>query len=341
MTSEGGAPAFYVVPGEACAEVINSERLGFFQAIRDAYRLHGGGQSINPDSYFLTFPDKPPARIIALPAYLGGSVDTAGIKWVASFPQNRERNLHRASAIIVLNNYETGYPMALLEASIVSAQRTGAIAALGAEMLTSWTRRGELAVVGTGLIARAVVDWLLFRGWQFSSTSLYDTDRSAASRFKDWMSPRSKTPIRIAENAISATSPADIVVLATTATAPHLLHPKAFQKSPTILHLSLRDLGLEALLTGQNIVDDVDHCLKAKTSLHLAEEELGHRDFVSGTLNDIIDRRVEPDQTRPRIFSPFGLGVLDVAAGHFILTRTIKSGKAMPIPNFFCEEAHR
>ena len=62
------------------------------------------------------------------------------------------------------------------------------------------------------------------------------------------------------------------------------------------------------ILASQNIVDDVDHCLKAKTSLHLTEMETGNRDFVSGSLVDVLEKRFKLDHDRPRIFSPFGLG---------------------------------
>ena len=96
------------------------------------YLLHHDRQSVNPDSYFLRFPTKPDARVIALPAYLGGDVDTIGIKWIASFPGNVQRGMPRASAVLLLNDYETGYPVACLEAAAISAARTAASAALAA-----------------------------------------------------------------------------------------------------------------------------------------------------------------------------------------------------------------
>ena len=55
-----------------------------------------------------------------------------------------------------------------------------------------------------------------------------------------------------------------------------------------MLHVSLRDLSPEILLASANIVDDVDHCLKADTSPHLAEQRTGNRDFMTGTLHDVL-----------------------------------------------------
>ena len=111
----------------------------------------------------------------------------------------------------------------------------------------------------------------------------------------------------------------DLVVFATVAGEPHVRDLSWFDHNPLVLHVSLRDLAPEILLASTNIVDDVEHCLKADTSPHLAEQLTGNRDFLAGTLDDVLDRtgrRCPPD--RPVVFSPFGLGVLDLAVGKYV-----------------------
>jgi ornithine cyclodeaminase/alanine dehydrogenase-like protein (mu-crystallin family) len=103
--------------------------------------------------------------------------------------------------------------------------------------------------------------------------------------------------------------------------------------------LSLRDICVNVILASQNIVDDVDHCLKARTSLHLAEMATGNRDFVSGSLVDVLEKRLKPDHGKPRIFSPFGLGILDLAVGNFVLEAAKSSGAAIALPDFFSNSA--
>lgn len=61
--------------------------------------------------------------------------------------------------------------------------------------------------------------------------------------------------------------------------------------------MSLRDLAPEILLGSANFVDDVEHCLKADTSPHLAEQLTGNRDFLTGTLSDVMAGRVAPRPT--------------------------------------------
>jgi len=126
------APIFFVVPGAAVKEITDGQKQRIFDTVETAYRLHDAGHTINPDSYFLRYPDRPNSRIIALPAHVGGDFQKSGIKWISSFPDNTANNLARASAVLILNDAKTGYPLACLEASLISSTRTAASAALAA-----------------------------------------------------------------------------------------------------------------------------------------------------------------------------------------------------------------
>ena len=102
MTSDQNRNPFYVVP-DPFKHVLMSATSEIVKAVRRAYELQTAiAQTVNPDSYFLKFPEKPSARIIALPAYIGGEIDRAGLKWISSFPENRLMQLARASGILVL-----------------------------------------------------------------------------------------------------------------------------------------------------------------------------------------------------------------------------------------------
>jgi len=129
-----------------------------------------------------------------------------------------------------------------------------------------------------------------------------------------------------------------LVLFTTTTLEPYLADERLFAHAPTVIHLSLRDICANVILTSQNIVDDVDHCLKAKTSLHLTQMATGNKDFVSGTLVDVLEKKVKLDN-RTRIFSPFGLGVLDLAVGNFVLSAAIASNAAIALPDFFSNSA--
>lgn len=333
------APTFHVVPGTAVRTAIAGNRKHVFDAVEAAYRLHAAGDTVNPDSYFLRYPDKPSARIIALPAHLGGEVRKSGIKWISSFPENTASNLARASAVLILNDATTGYPIGCIEASLVSSTRTAASAALAAEHMSPTPFEGTLSVIGTGVIARATIEWLMFRNWQFDKVNLFDLNRDEAERFGGWIQDQYGLAVDIRDSVDDAAMDGSLIVFTTTAPEPYFSNERALAHAPTILHLSLRDIGTNIVLGSQNIADDVEHCMKARTSLHLTEMETGNRDFVAGTLVDVLERKVPLDKQRPRIFSPFGLGVLDIAVGSLVLEVAKSSEGAIALPDFFSNAA--
>jgi ornithine cyclodeaminase/alanine dehydrogenase-like protein (mu-crystallin family) len=130
---------------------------------------------------------------------------------------------------------------------------------------------------------------------------------------------------------------ADLVVLATTAASPYIMDGDTFGPGQTVLNISLRDLGPDVIASAHNVLDDVEHCLNAGTAPDLAVRKFGHRDFIDGTLAELLLGEIRLGSGKPRVFSPFGLGVLDLAVGHEIFTIGVETGRAMPVPGFFAE----
>lgn len=77
--------------------------------------------------------------------------------------------------------------------------------------------------------------------------------------------------------------------------------------------------------------------MKAGTSPHLAEQLVGHREFVAGTLYDVLTGTITPPSDRPVVFSPFGLGVLDMAVAKHVYDRVLAAGQLHTVPDFFHE----
>ncbi len=332
-------PSFSVIPGAQVRRVLGGREAEVVQLVESAYRLHAEGCSVNPPSYFLRFPDRPSSRIIALPASLGGAAPVDGLKWIASFPGNVAEGLPRASAVLILNDPATGYPYACLEASVISAARTAAMAVSAADWLSRGRARPRrLGIVGTGLIARYVHTFLEATGWTFDEISLHDTAPASVDGFRDYLERSAVTgTIRAHETAAGLVAESDLVLFTTVASEPHLHDLRCFAHAPLVLHLSLRDLAPEILLGSTNIVDDVEHCLKADTSPHLAEQLTGTRDFLAGTLYDVMAGRLRPCVERPVVFSPFGLGVLDLAVGQLVHAEVARAGELDVVDGFFDE----
>ena len=331
--------ALSIINGKTVFDIIHARRAECIDVVRNAYLAHARGQSVNPDSYFLRFPEKPDCRIIALPAYIGDGFHVAGLKWIASYPGNVRRGFPRASAVLVLNDYDTGYPFAILESSIISAARTAASAVLAAYWLGGQARRARtLGIVGTGFIARYVYDFLVDTGWQIDEVLLYDASPRESEKFRDTACrPGHHRGVTIAPDAAHLVRASDLIVFTTVASQPYLSDPALLGHNPVVLHLSLRDLAPPILLASQNVVDDVDHVMKANTSPHLVEQQTGNRDFVTGTLAEVMGGQRSVDRGRPVIFSPFGMGILDVAVGKWVYDQAAAAGQEQRLTDFFYE----
>jgi len=308
------------------------------QTIELAYLAHHNQQSTLPHSSFLTFPDSNINRIIALPAYLGEGFDTAGIKWISSFPGNREFGMNRASAVIILNSMTTGRANAVMEGSVISAKRTAASAVIAAQRLSRPQTSHRIGFIGCGLINLEVLRFLVAAYPSIKSIALYDHTAERAEQFvsacQDLL-PNSD--ITVCTNSDVVLAEADIVSFATTAVHPHIQRLPARPKGQVILHVSLRDLSPEIILEADNIVDDVDHVCRANTSIHLAEQLAKNRSFIRGTIADIITGQVpaKSDQDNVTIFSPFGLGVLDLALATVVHARAHELGLGITVESFF------
>ncbi len=189
-----------------------------------------------------------------------------------------------------------------------------------------------------GLIARYIHKFLAGTGWSFDEISVHDLSADSAAGYRGYLE-RSGAAKRISvqDTAEAVIRSSDLVVFATVAGEPHVKDLSWFKHNPLVLHVSLRDLAPEILLASTNFVDDVEHCLKANTSPHLVEQLTGNRSFLQGTLGDFMTGRAPAPVDRPLIFSPFGLGVLDLAVGKYVYDEVTRAGDLHVIDDFFHE----
>lgn len=122
-----------------------------------------GGENHNSHGCMVTFPDDPKfpgmpkntqdRRFMAMPAYLGGSYKMAGVKWYGSNIENKEEGLPRSILMMVLNDKDTGAPLAFMSANLLSAYRTGGIPGVGARYLARKDSE-TAAIIGPGVMGK-------------------------------------------------------------------------------------------------------------------------------------------------------------------------------------------
>lgn len=296
-------------------------------AVRTAYVLHGQGRSEVPFSGFLRPPGDTGSRIISLPAYLGGPEPVMGLKWISSFPANVGKGLQRASSVQILNDLDTGYPTAVLEASRISASRTAASAALASKALHGTRPVHTLGLIGCGTINRRVLDFLALTHPELRTVTLQDAVPGRAETLAAQLTAE-RPALRFTPGDLDDALRADTVSLATTDSTYWLdlaAHPDR-PRHQVVLHLSLRDLNTASVLNAYNVVDDTDHVMREQTSLHRAEQETGHRRFVDAELAAVLERGEAPATDRTVVFSPFGLGILDLAVARAVLAAAARDG---------------
>jgi ornithine cyclodeaminase len=305
-------------------------------AVRRAYELHALGRTSVPHSAFLFFPAGERDRIIALPAYLGGEDPVSGVKWVSSFPGNLELGRPRASAAMILNSVRTGVPEVLLVASAVSARRTAASAALAAVTLSPGREQTGVSLVGCGVINFEVLRYLRFALPTVDTVTLHDLSAERLESFAERVSATwPSLTVEAAGSAAEAMAAHPLVCLATTASTPHV-DASACRPGTLVLHLSLRDLTAGSVRRCVNVVDDPDHVCRAATSLHLAEQETGDRGFISASLGEVLlsSTPYARDEHAVTVFSPFGLGCLDLAVAGLVRRVAEARGLGTELPGF-------
>lgn len=320
-------------------QVLDGRELLVLDAVRDAYVRHADGETAVPESVFLRFPDDAHNRIIGLPAYLGGAEPVAGMKWVASFPGNVAAGMDRASAVIILNSPVTGHPLCVLEGSVISARRTGASAALASAVLPGEEAEKGAAVIGCGVINAEVVRFLTILHPQLREITAFDLDSNRAEAFARRCGAELGVTARLAADADEALAAHQLASIATTASVPYL-DLSACRPGSLVLHVSLRDVTIAGVLAAVNVIDDPDHVFRAATSIDLAGQQAGHRRFIHATIGELITAGPRHRATdRVTLFSPFGLGVLDIAVANMVARHARKQGLGTELPDFLTASA--
>lgn len=158
------------------------------------YRMAGP----NNDSHgaMMMFPDESPfpnmpkntadRRFMAMPAYLGGSFQTTGVKWYGSNTENRGKGLPRSILTFMLNDTDTGAPLALMSANLLSAHRTGAISGVGARYLAKKDSK-VVGILGPGVMARTALSALVVTCPQIDTLKIKGRGQKSLNKFIDWV----------------------------------------------------------------------------------------------------------------------------------------------------------
>jgi ornithine cyclodeaminase/alanine dehydrogenase-like protein (mu-crystallin family) len=230
------------------------------KAVEDGFRLHGNGQTVQPPKINLR---KGPAGsaqaaqglIMAMPGYLGGEYDVVGIKWVLGMAENPSKHgIPRSTALTILNDAETGWPLALLDGTVVNAVRTGAVSGVGAKYLAQPDSQ-VLGLIGAGPQGRMQVTGIVHALPAIQEIRIYDLNEERATALAAELADGLGRKVTVATSAKEAAEAADIVVTATIAKEPYLKR-EWLKKGCLYVDVASHDAVLDVYLTADKIYTD-------------------------------------------------------------------------------------
>ena len=140
---------------DAMEDVVKCLNAGDYVMGGENHNSHGSQVSFPKESPFPNMPkdEGDDRRFMAMPAYIGGPFDLMGMKWYGSNMANRKKGLPRSILTVMLNDKDTGAPLALMSANLLSAYRTGAIPGVGAKYLVRKDAK-VCSICGPGVMGR-------------------------------------------------------------------------------------------------------------------------------------------------------------------------------------------
>jgi ornithine cyclodeaminase len=175
----------------ACVDTM--ERMFALLGVGD-YRMAGANN--NSHGAMVLFPDQSPhermplngpdRRFMAMPAYLGGDFHTSGVKWYGSNIDNRRSGLPRSIHTFILNDADTGAPLAVMNANLLSSYRTGAVSGVGARHLAV-PGATVAAVIGPGVMGRTALEAFAAGVPTLDTVKIKGRSRAGIDSFVAWV----------------------------------------------------------------------------------------------------------------------------------------------------------
>jgi ornithine cyclodeaminase len=301
------------------------------EVMADVLRQTSRGGAVLPLRSSVWMPDRT-GMLGLMPGYLDAPT-SFGLKVVSIFPGNHGTTYDSHQGVVLLFETAHGTPLALLDASSITAIRTAAVSAVATRALAR-DDAGDLAILGAGVQAtthlaamRAVRSLRRVRVWS--------RNRAHAQRFADGTS----MPVEVMDSARAAVEGADLICTTTAAREPILegawLAPGAHINAVGACFAAARELDTAAVARARLIVDRRESALAESGDFLIARAEGAFGDeHIAGELGDVLLGRVPGRQARDQItlFDSLGIAVEDLAAAHHVYAQALAHGAGVSVP---------
>ena len=332
---------------DVCEDVFKLLATGDYLMGGPNHNSHGLGIDFPAESPFPNMPlAGPDRRFVAMPAYLGGQYDVCGNKWYGSNAANTSRGLPRSVLTVMLNDKDTGEPLCLMSANLLSSARTGAISAVGARFLARQDSE-VCAVIGCGPINKACFRAIVSQMPSLKRAICHDLSGATAQAFADWSQTMFGIAGVVSTSLEEALGDSDVVTVAASRLKPLYVEDAWFKSGATVL-LTGPLKAEDSFWLRSSIVYDNIHLHEAYVQEALAgPSKIKYYDgVIGGPLYRLIDdgklpplaestdlghvilgnksRRANAEERI--VFIASGMAVFDVAWGYQLYQSALKQG---------------
>ena len=292
------------------------------EVVEHAFKLHGLGKTQMPPKVYLYFDDKGDLR--AMPAYLEGH---AGVKWVNSHPYNKEKGLPTVMAIIIYNDPETGFPLAVMDGAFITNMRTGAAGGIAAKYLARKDSK-IIGFVGCGMQART--QFLALKElFDLEQAKCYDINENAAVNFAKFVEK-----FGVDANVTGVKEACDFDILVTTTPSREPVVRAEWIKEGTHINAigadapGKQEIDGNLLKRAKIVVDDYEQAkhsgeINVPLSLGIITEE-----DIYASIGEIIAGKKKGRESEDEItlFDSTGLAIQDIATASKVYEEAVKRG---------------
>ena len=270
------------------------------------------------------------AFIHAMPAHIP-SLESAGIKWVAGFPQNQARGLPYISGLLILNDPETGFPLAVMDCTWITAKRTGAATAVAARHLAH-KDSSSVGIVACGVQGRSNLEALACC-FPIKKVKAYDIRPDIAQRYAAEMSKELGIEIEPVENLAEAVQNLEMVVTS----GPILKNPQPAIPAGWLAEGAFANLvDYDSYWTGAALreADKLATDDKAQMAAHRRDGYFRETPEPYADLGEIVaGKKPGRESARERnIAINLGLALDDMVTAIFIYRKALEAGIGSELP---------
>lgn len=309
--------------------------------VERVYVLNRAGDVIAPGKCVMRWGKTPEdenvfGRINAMPGYIGGEYDMAGIKWIGSGPQNYKKGLPRASVTIILNDPDTKLPLCIADGTEVSSMRTGASGGIAIKLLAK-SDASTMAICGAGAQAYTQLDAALIARPTIKKLYVYDIKLENAERFAK--ATKEKYPfleIIPTLDIETATKESDIIDCVTLASEP-FVKGKLLKKGALVMNMADYEVDYDCIRRSSKIVcdywDNIKHRM-ISTVAYMWRDGLIKDEDIHAELGEILNGSKCARENDDEIiyFNAVGAGILDIAVTARCYKTALETGKGITLP---------